>query len=113
MAASGMDVSGVRRAAGRATAFTDAMLDAQTGERTFFTLKGASDLFGIGHIDFDSLSGCSIFHIAYALLLDAMDAPDAEYGTVMARVLHKASPHGLHDIDGRRFRAEAAVLPAS
>jgi sugar/nucleoside kinase (ribokinase family) len=66
-----------------------------TGERTFFHARGTNSLFSLEHIDFNSYTGYSIFHIAYALLLDGMDAPDAEYGTMMARTLHEASQRGL------------------
>jgi len=95
MSSAGMDISGIQRVRGEATAFTDAMLDIRTGERTFFTMKGACAKFGLGDINFDTFTGCSIFHIAYALLLDAMDAPDEEFGTMMARTLHEATKRGF------------------
>lgn len=95
MRSSGMDVSGVRRLGGEVTAFTDVMTDNTTRERTFFHARGANAKFHFRHIDFDAFAGCSMFHIAYALLLDAMDAPDEQYGTVMARTLAEASARGL------------------
>lgn len=95
MASCGVDVAGVKRAPGAVTAFTDVMTDKGTNERTFFHARGANSLFSPEHIDFGRLSGCSIFHIAYALLLDSMDKPDARYGTVMARTLHDASERGF------------------
>ena len=36
-----------------------------------------------------------IFHIGYILLLPALDQPDEEYGTKMARLLHRAQKAGL------------------
>jgi sugar/nucleoside kinase (ribokinase family) len=95
MASCGVDVSGVGRAPGTVTAFTDVMADSATNERTFFHARGANSLFSPEHIDFGRLSGCSIFHIAYALLLDSMDKPDAQCGTVMARTLRDVSECGL------------------
>lgn len=95
MASCGVDVSGVGRVPGEMTAFTDVMTVRDTGARTFFTARGANSRFSLEHIDFDAFSGCSIFHIAYALLLDAMDAPDEEHGTMMARTLAEASKKGF------------------
>jgi sugar/nucleoside kinase (ribokinase family) len=95
MASCGVDVSGVGRVKDAVTAFTDVMADSVTNERTFFHARGANSLFSPEHIDFGRLSGCSIFHIAYALLLDSMDEPDAQCGTVMARTLRDATERGL------------------
>lgn len=95
MASCGVDISGVRRMPGAVTAFTDVMTVRDTGARTFFHARGANSLFALENIDFNSLAGCSIFHIAYALLLDSMDKPDAQYGTEMARTLHEASEKGF------------------
>ena len=76
------------------TSFTDVMNDMSTGERTFFHERGANARFGIDDIDFDNI-GAEYFHIGYALLLDEFDADDPEYGTVMARTLHKARATGM------------------
>ncbi len=95
MAEYGVDTTHVRPIDGVNTAFTDVMTVDATGERTFFHARGANARFSYEHVPFDALGDCSIFHIAYALLLDAMDAPDAEYGTVMARTLAEASRRGL------------------
>lgn len=95
MAGLGVDVSGVQIHPTSFTAFTDVMTVRKTGERTFFHARGANSLFAPEHIRFDSYSGCTHFHLAYALLLDYMDGPDAQYGTVMARVLAEAQRHSL------------------
>lgn len=95
MIAAGVDVTHIGRAQGIGSAFTDVMTVDTTGERTFFHSRGASARFSFEHIPFDDLQDCGIFHIAYALLLDAMDGPDAEYGTVMARTLAEASRRGF------------------
>ena len=70
------------------SAFTLALSDVTTKERTFFTYLGASGQFCEDDIDWDRLD-CSIFHIGYILLLNALDQEDAEYGTRMARLLHR------------------------
>ena len=76
------------------TSFTDVMNDMSNGERTFFHERGANAHFGIDDIDFGALDA-EYFHIGYVLLLDAFDADDPEYGTVMARALHKAREMGM------------------
>ena len=75
------------------TSFDDVM-SLTGGERTFFCLQGANDEFEPEDIDIDALE-CEIFHIGYILLLDKFDAPDPEYGTVMARFLSELQKHGI------------------
>ncbi len=87
-----IDLSMVRRD-GR-TSFTMVMSNNQTKERTFFQHAGANEHYGEEHIDWDNLD-VDIFHIGYILLLPALDAPDAEYGTKMARLLHRAQKAGM------------------
>ena len=87
-----IDLSQVKRD-GR-TSFTAVMSNNQTKERTFFQHAGANAYYGEDDIDWDSLD-VSIFHIGYILLLPNLDQPDAEYGTKMARLLHKAQSKGM------------------
>lgn len=87
-----IDLSMVRRD-GR-TSFTAVMSNNQTKERTFFQHAGANAYYCEDHIDWDKLN-VDIFHIGYILLLPALDAPDAEYGTKMARLLHRAQKQGM------------------
>lgn len=92
------------------TSFTDVMTVAATGERTFFTYKGADGTLTPERLSAAPLETCRLLHIGYALLLDGMDAPDAEYGTAMARALAEAQARGVEtSIDvvsqrGGRFR---------
>ena len=81
-----IDLSMVRRD-GR-TSFTAVMSNNQTKERTFFQHAGANAYYGEDHIDWENLD-VDIFHIGYILLLPALDAEDPEYGTKMARLLHR------------------------
>ena len=99
----GMDCSRVRRAS-LPTAFTAVMNDLGSGERTFFTYAGANREFSRNSVDLDGL-GADLFHIGYILLLDALDAPDAEYGTQMA--------HLLADVRARGIRTSVDVVSES
>lgn len=87
-----IDLSMVRRD-GR-TSFTAVMSNNQTKERTFFQHAGANAYYGEDHIDWDKLD-VDIFHIGYILLLPALDAEDVQYGTRMARLLHKVQQKGI------------------
>ena len=108
-----INLDGVRRKG--VNSFTDVMTIESTGERTFFTYKGADRYLDGASIDLDSLD-CSIFHAAYALLLDGLDAPDPEYGTVMARVLRGAQARGhltsMDVVSERSDRYKRIVPPA-
>ena len=87
-----IDLSMVRRD-GR-TSFTAVMSNNQTKERTFFQHAGANAFYCEEHIDWDNLD-VDIFHIGYILLLPALDAGDTEYGTKMARLLHRVQQKGI------------------
>lgn len=90
----GVDTSGVKTLEGVSTSFSDAMSARDTGERTFFHCRGANAAFGPEHAPTDALR-CRILHVGYMLLLDRFDAPDAEYGTVLARYLRGAREQGM------------------
>ncbi len=89
----GIDTSGMKTLPGVPTGFTDVM-SLPSGERTFFTAAGANALFSPDDIDLPSVRS-RLLHIGYILLLDRFDADDPEYGTVMARFLHRAQASGL------------------
>ena len=98
------------------TSYTDVMTVQDTGRRTFFHQRGANAFLDDAHFDFASAQA-KIFHLGYLLLLDHMDQPvDAEFGTIAARTLHRASEAGLKtsiDVvseDSQRFAQ--VVLPA-
>ena len=100
---------------GGATSFTDVMYDRANRTRTFFTYRGASDELCPADFDFDKLQG-DLIHIGYILLLAGLDAPDAEYGTAMARVLADAKAHGIATsidlVSEEGDRYAAVVAPA-
>lgn len=97
-----------------ATSYTDVMADMSNGTRTFFHHRGANALFGEEHIAKITVEA-KIFHLGYLLLLDRMDAADAEYGIVAARVLDGLQKQGYKtsvDVvseEGTRFRE--VILP--
>ena len=106
-----IDLSDVRRAG--LNSFTDVMTVESTGERTFFTFKGADSLLTPDTIPLEKLD-CDILHVAYALLLDGLDAPDAEYGTGMARVLAGAQARGIRtslDVVSENSGRYARIVP--
>ena len=76
------------------TSFTAVMSNNKTKERTFFVHAGANAGYGEEQIDWDKLD-VDIFHIGYILLLPHLDEPDEEYGTKMARLLHRAQKQGM------------------
>ena len=76
------------------TSITDVMTERATGRRTFFHGRGANALWDGTGIGFKK-SQARIFHLAYLLLLDVLDLPDAEFGTKAARLLAEAQAAGL------------------
>jgi len=90
----GIDTTGVTVEKGIRTTFTDVYTIESTGERTFFSLHGADSRLTPDDVDVDKLD-CEIFHLGYLLLLDALDAPDKEYGTGAARLLAKVQAAGI------------------
>ena len=76
------------------TSYTDVMTEKSNGRRTFFHLRGANALWRGDDLDFKK-SKARIFHLGYLLLLDALDEPDARFGTKAARLLSAAQDAGL------------------
>lgn len=90
----GVDLQNLRVLEGVRTSYTDVMSEASTGVRSFFHHRGANAVFAPEHVPVGELE-CRIFHLAYLLLLDAMDAPDAGYGTRAARLLRDIRERGI------------------
>jgi sugar/nucleoside kinase (ribokinase family) len=110
-----IDTKHLRPAANAATSFTDVMTEEGNGRRTFFHYRGANALWNGSDIEF-SKTKAKIFHLGYLLLLDALDASDAKFGTKATRLLSAAQAAGLKtsiDVvseDSDRF--SKVVLPA-
>ena len=90
----GIDVKNVKITQSESTGFSDVMTIAETGERTFFHHRGANRLFTPQDILPKNIKS-RLLHIGYILLLDAFDAADPEYGTVMASFLASVREHGI------------------
>jgi sugar/nucleoside kinase (ribokinase family) len=76
------------------TSYTDVMSVKASGRRTFFHQRGANALLGPEHFDFTA-SRAKYFHLGYLLLLDRLDQPDPEHGTVAAGLLKQARAAGF------------------
>jgi sugar/nucleoside kinase (ribokinase family) len=76
------------------TSFTDVMTEAGHGRRTFFHARGANALWHGADLNFRK-TRARIFHLAYLLLLDALDLPDDKFGTKAAKLLAAAQKAGL------------------
>ena len=76
------------------TSYTDVMTEKASGRRTFFHARGANVLWRGEGLDFKKTKA-RIFHLAYLLLLDALDKPDGAFGTKATRLLAAAQAAGL------------------
>jgi sugar/nucleoside kinase (ribokinase family) len=76
------------------TSYTDVMTEQGHGRRTFFHARGANALWRAADLDFTRCPA-RIFHLGYLLLLDALDEPDAKFGTKAARLLAAAQQSGV------------------
>ncbi len=86
-----------------------------TRQRTFFYQAGANDVYDESYIDFDVLDS-RIFHLEYLLLMARVDAPDAQFGTHGAKILHDARARGMQTsvdmVSGQGALASSVVPPA-
>lgn len=71
----GVDCARVAVTPGAVTSFTDAMIEAIGGRRTFFQHAGASDLFTASHVDL-ARSTARVLHLGAPGIHAAMDAGD-------------------------------------
>lgn len=92
-AAHGIDATQLHTVAAR-TSYTDVMTVRGTGRRTFFHDRGANALLAPEHFDFTG-TAARHFHLAYLLLLDALDAPGADGRPRAVEVLRAARGAGL------------------
>jgi len=110
-----LGVEGITTIDSKPTGYTDVFATIKANTRSFFVNIGANGSFDHTHIDYDGLD-TKILHMGYILLLEKMDSPDDEYGTVMARALHEAQKRGIKtsiDVvseDSDRFRS---IVPPS
>lgn len=105
---------GLRIEAGTSTSYSDVMTVKSSGRRTFFHHRGASARLSPEHFDFTGTQA-KIFHLAYILLLDELDAPDASGIARAAAVLRQARAAGLATtldcVSENSGRFQSVVLP--
>jgi len=89
-----VDISNLVTDREAATSYTDVMTEIGSGDRIFYHCRGANARFGLEHVPIAKLS-CRIFHLGYLLLLDRLDQPDAEFGTMAARLLKLLQEAGI------------------
>jgi len=77
-----------------ATAHAEVIVSEASGRRTSFYSAGANRLLSPALFDFSQCLA-KWLHLGSLLLLDGLDASDAEFGTGAARVLHDAKEAGL------------------
>jgi sugar/nucleoside kinase (ribokinase family) len=76
------------------TSYTEVIIVASTGRRTFFHRRGANALFDLRHVDF-TVTPAAHFHLAYLMLLDSLDAGAPDGRTHASQLLEKARDAGL------------------
>lgn len=111
----GIDTSQIRIDPNIGTSFTDVMSVESTGSRSFFHYRGANQVLSVEHFDFSRINA-RILHVGYALLLDALDKQDDEYGTAMARLLSMAQSHGIKtslDVVSENSDRFSSIIPPS
>ena len=91
------------------------MNPADTKQRTFFYIPGASDIFDESYIDWNRADS-KIFHLEYLLLMKRVDSPDERYGTHGAKILKMAKERGMITsidmVSEQSDRVKAVVIPA-
>ena len=93
-AAHRIDTKQLRATSAAATSYSDVMTDRRTGRRTFFHHRGANALLAPEHFDFEHPTA-KLFHLGYLLLLDRLDAFEADGLTGAAKVLRTARATGM------------------
>jgi len=111
----GIDTAQLHKCETAPTSYTDVMSVVSTGRRTFFHQRGTNALLGPEHFDF-SASRAKFFHLGYLLLLDRLDQPCPDHGTVAASLLQRARAEGfktsLDVVSEDSDRFAALVRPA-
>ena len=90
----GIDTAGLASDAENPTSYTEVMTVRDTGRRTFFHRRGANARFNGGNLDFSNCHA-RMFHLAYLMLLDGLDAFAADGRTHASHLLERASAAGL------------------
>lgn len=90
----GIDTTQLHTTDAAPTSFTDVMSVRDSGRRTFFHQRGANALLSEEHFSFAETEA-AVFHLAYLMLLDTLEAIDGDGSSGAARVLRAARSAGL------------------
>ena len=90
----GIDISMIQETDQEVTGFADVMTVEHTGERTFFTDRGANRMFDERNLQIENEEG-SIILLGYGGILDALNKPNEEYGTDLAKAFYDLKEKGL------------------
>jgi sugar/nucleoside kinase (ribokinase family) len=93
-AAHGIDASRLTVDPESPTSYTDVMTARASGRRTFFHRRGANAKFDGSGLDFGEC-GARIFHLAYLMLLDALDQVGPDGRTGASWLLERAAAAGM------------------
>jgi len=111
-----IDGRGIETLRGVATAFTDAMVERDSGRRTFFVHNGANGLFDAHTVDLTDATA-RIFHAGAPGLHATLDAPGPG-GNGWTEMLRRAQAAGMHtnmelvDLDpARQVELSSSCLP--
>jgi sugar/nucleoside kinase (ribokinase family) len=111
-----VNVNSVSQSALFQTSFTDVMINTETGQRTFFHYSGANNALDLAYIE-NLNSNAKIAHLAYLLVLPALDVHDPIYGSKGAHALFLLQEKGFEtslDLisDTNPVRFQELVKPA-
>lgn len=82
------------RTSEESTSFTDVMMNASNGNRTFFHKRGTNSLLDLNHFS-EINCDAKIFYLGYPMLLAALDSLDDQYGTKVAKLLATMKQKGF------------------
>lgn len=110
-----IDISRLLALKDESTSYTDVMSEAGTGVRVFYHYRGANAHFALEHVKINELP-FRIFHLGYLLLLDGMDKPDPDCGTVAAKLLKLVQEAGIKtsvDVVSEESDRFCKIVPAA
>jgi len=90
----GVNVDHLRATGAVPTSYTDVFNIDKSGDRAFYHHRGANALFEPADVPAEHLT-CRLFHLGYILLLDRLDQPDSEFGSVAGRLLARVQQAGI------------------
>jgi sugar/nucleoside kinase (ribokinase family) len=113
----GIDTTGLQRLDEVATSFTDAMVERDSGRRTFFVYSGANAVFDAATADIEG-SHAMILHAGAPGLHATLDTTSPDGGNGWTALLRRARAAGMHtnmelvDLDpARQVEVTAPCLP--